>query len=78
MKEKMFIRVWLGLILLTIISAWLSTENFNNVQLLIIVLSLLKFTGVSFYFMNLQKAHIFWKSAILLFQLLFLLIIVIL
>lgn len=73
MKKNLFIKVLLLLIGLTGISAvvasGLLTTSFS--QSIILFLSVLKFIGVSFYFMELKKAHFFWKSSVLIFLVLF-------
>ena len=72
MKKQLTI-VWLLLIILTIISAIIATvlsENTYAIKL-IIGLAVLKFIGVTFYFMELNNGHTFWKIAILSFLFLF-------
>ncbi len=59
------------LILLTIISAIISNETQSYIVLGIIGLAILKFIGVSFYFMDLRQANVFWKGSILIFLALF-------
>jgi len=59
------------LILLTIISALISIVAESYVAISVLVLAVLKFIGVSFYFMDLKHAHNFWKGSILIFLLLF-------
>ncbi len=60
------------LILLTIISAFVSSMAEYYVTLSVLALAALKFIGVSFYFMDLKHANAFWKGSILIFLLLFL------
>lgn len=77
MKKHLLI-TWLLLIVLTIVSAiisWLFYQV-NFLEELIIILSVLKFIGVAFYFMDLKKAHAFWKTTILVFLLFFLITII--
>ncbi|MBL4724055.1 MAG: cytochrome C oxidase subunit IV family protein [Lutibacter sp.] len=73
MKKQLFIKVLLLLIGLTTMSALVANglliSSFS--QSIIIFLSILKFIGVSFYFMELKKAHIFWKSSVLIFLIMF-------
>ena len=73
MKKHLFIKVLLLLIGLTTMSALVANglliSSFS--QSIIIFLSILKFIGVSFYFMELKKAHIFWKSSVLIFLIMF-------
>lgn len=49
------------LILLTISIAIISNTNGLYAVILILLLSALKFIGISFFFMDLKKAHAFWK-----------------
>ncbi|PHS29867.1 MAG: hypothetical protein COA95_10820 [Methylophaga sp.] len=73
MKKHLFIKVLLLLIGLTIMSALVANGLLisSSSQSIIIFLSILKFIGVSFYFMELKKAHIFWKSSVLIFLIMF-------
>lgn len=59
------------LILLTIISAIISSLKDNYIVFGIMILAVLKFIGVSFYFMDLKHAHSFWKGSLLIFLILF-------
>lgn len=59
------------LILLTVISAVISNVPEIYVAIGIMGLAVLKFIGVSFYFMELKKANAFWKGSILIFLALF-------
>jgi hypothetical protein len=63
------------LIALTIASALLSKLDTTYVAILILLLAVIKFIGISFQFMELKKAHPFWKGAILGFLILFTVII---
>ena len=63
---------WIILIILTIVSALVSKLNSNYVVLIILLLSSLKFLGIAFQFMELKKAHAFWKIMIGAFVLIFL------
>jgi hypothetical protein len=78
MKKALFLKVWVALIGLTLISAFVSGSNMLYATILIVLLSIVKFIGVSFYFMELRKAHVFWKSSVLIFILLFSIITIIL
>ena len=73
MKKNIFLKVLIVLILLTAVSALVSGKLFNSTYTvaIIILLSILKFIGVSFYFMELKNAHVFWKTSILVFVSLF-------
>jgi len=76
MKKDLFLTVWLVLIILTITTALVSNSPLSTIQaaMLILGLSVIKFLGVSFYFMELRKAHIFWKASILFYVLIFFII----
>jgi len=76
MKKDLFLTVWLVLIILTITTALVSNSPLSTIQaaMLILGLSVIKFLGVYFYFMELRKAHIFWKASILFYVLIFFII----
>lgn len=76
MKKQLTI-IWVLLIVLTIISALISTTLSENNYLIefIIGLAVLKFIGVTFYFMELKEGHVFWKAAIISFLVVFSIII---
>lgn len=59
------------LIVLTLISAVLSTQTEAFVVIGVILISALKFIGVSFYFMELKHANSFWKGSVLVFLMFF-------
>ena len=61
--------ILIALIILTIITAYFSLKN---VIFIILLLAFIKFILVTFYFMELKKAHSFWKVSIVLFLSLFL------
>lgn len=65
MRFKKFY-VWFFLIMLTLISALVSSDKSNG-SFIILSLAAFKFIGVSFYFMEIKKAHSFWKYSIVLF-----------
>ena len=69
--------VWILLVILTVVVGVISSFPFNYAVVAILVLSGIKFIGVSFYFMELKKAHIFWKISVLIYLLLFLTIVLI-
>jgi hypothetical protein len=56
---------WGILIVLTIASALISKLNNSYVVLMILALSALKFFGIAFQFMELKKAHVFWKVSVI-------------
>jgi len=55
------------LVALTLITVLISTETAIYAAVGILSLAVFKFIGVSFYFMELSKAHSFWKGAIIAF-----------
>ena len=59
------------LILLTIIAAVTSELEIKHAAIALIGFAIIKFIGVTFFFMDLRKAHLFWKAAILIFLLIF-------
>jgi len=63
--------VWIILVLLTVVVGVISSFPLSYAVITILVLSVIKFIGVSFYFMELKKAHIFWKASVLIYVLLF-------
>ncbi len=73
MKKHLFLTVWLVLIILTITTALVSNSALTIKQAVILILglSVIKFLGVSFYFMELRKAHLFWKISVLFYVILF-------
>lgn len=62
---------WIILIVLTVTSALLSSLESKYVVLVILILSALKFFGIAFQFMEIKKAHVFWKTIIIGFIFLF-------
>jgi len=68
---KILIKTLIVLIFLTVLSAFISTLDANYVIAAIMILAVLKFIGVSFFFMDIRKAHVFWKIIIVLFLLFF-------
>lgn len=73
MKKPQLVLIWIALIVLTILVALVSTnlKELKYVTILILGISMLKFMSISFYFMELKKAHIFWKTSILIYLFLF-------
>jgi len=73
MKKQQLLLIWIALIVLTILVALVSNmlRGLQNVTIVILGISMLKFIGVSFYFMELKKAHVFWKASILTYLFLF-------
>ena len=62
---------WIILIVLTITSALVSKLESKYVVFIILILSALKFFGIAFQFMEIKKAHVFWKTIIIGFVFLF-------
>jgi hypothetical protein len=62
---------WIILIVFTITSALVSKLDGKYVVLIILILSALKFFGIAFQFMEIKKAHAFWKTIIIGFIFLF-------
>ncbi|PKP13558.1 MAG: hypothetical protein CVU08_04670 [Bacteroidetes bacterium HGW-Bacteroidetes-3] len=73
MKNPKYFKVLVSLLILTILSAFVVRLNIGlkAASAIILALFMLKFLGVAFYFMELKKAHVFWKSAVIIFVLLF-------
>ncbi|MEE9360986.1 MAG: cytochrome C oxidase subunit IV family protein [Cellulophaga sp.] len=69
---------WLFLLFLTLVSSAFSTSSWKYAVVVIMLLAVLKFIGVAFKFMELGKAHPFWKGCILVFLILFTTIILVL
>jgi hypothetical protein len=74
MKTKHFILIWVILVTITVLAA-ISAQTLEHSKIivhLILIFSAIKFLLVSFYFMEIKKAHVFWKTSLILFVLLFL------
>jgi len=76
--KKNLILVFILLLLLTITTACISGLNaFSGVVgILILIFATFKFLLVAFHFMELKKAHSFWKISLMLTLLLFVIVIV--
>lgn len=61
MTNKKLILTWVLLIVLTIIVAIISLYSLKNITEVIIIISSIKFLLIAFIFMELYKAHKFWK-----------------
>ena len=59
------------LVVLTLIASFVSTSVGVYAAIGILALAVFKFIGVSFYFMELRKGHLFWKGALLAFLVVF-------
>ncbi|MDP2087794.1 MAG: cytochrome C oxidase subunit IV family protein [Flavobacteriaceae bacterium] len=75
----MNLKILFALLGLTFITAVLASQKLliHYTIEIIIILSILKFYGVVFYFMELKEAHLFWKTSIFIFTFLFAIITVI-
>jgi hypothetical protein len=73
-KNHLYFKVLISLLALTILAALVVTLDIGlkAASSIILVLFMLKFLAVAFYFMELKKAHVFWKSAVLIFASIFL------
>lgn len=68
---KQNIITWVLLMILTVIAGLVSSANSVYIIPLILLLAVLKFIGVTFNFMELKKANIFWKVIVIGFLILF-------
>ena len=68
-KQNMI--TWVLLMILTVIAGLVSCANSVYVIPLILLLAVLKFMGVTFNFMELKKANLFWKLIVVGFLMLF-------
>jgi hypothetical protein len=66
---------WVVLLILSIVSGISSTDGGYYISVLILVMAAIKFVLVSFNFMELFKAHVFWKITIISYLLVFSIII---
>lgn len=67
MKKQLF-KVYITLLILTVLTAFLSNNNASKmVTLAILGISSVKFLVVAFQFMELKKANSFWKVSLSLF-----------
>ena len=62
---------WVILLLLTVASALISKMESSYIVLLILMFSVFKFFGIAFEFMELKKAHVFWKVMVVSFLFIF-------
>ncbi|RXP56151.1 hypothetical protein EC396_07710 [Lutibacter sp. HS1-25] len=74
MKTKGFIAIWVVLIIITLLAAFTAQTlvHSNFIIHVILTFSAIKFLLVSFYFMEIKKAHAFWKASLIIFVLIFL------
>jgi len=69
--NKQNVITWIILLVLTLISGWVSSTTLTYIIPLILVLAVLKFIGVAFNFMELKKAHVFWKIVLVSYLVIF-------
>ncbi len=69
--NKQNVITWIILLGLTLISGWVSSTTLTYIIPLILVLAVLKFIGVAFNFMELKKAHVFWKIVLVSYLVIF-------
>lgn len=62
---------WIILLAFTVIVGLVSMSSMNYAIILILILTILKFLGVAFEFMDLKAAHSFWKTILLIFLFVF-------
>lgn len=67
MEKKNLIFTWSLLIVLSVLVSTISFYTFANKIEVIVVLSAIKFLLIAFIFMELYKAHFFWKFIIVSF-----------
>ena len=74
--QKKDIYTLVTLIVLTITTALFATQfnSLKHVSIIILVLSIFKFVLVSFNFMELKKANPFWKTIIIIYLSIFLIV----
>lgn len=73
-------KVWVVLVVFILLSVIIASviKDVAITSTLILLISFAKFIGVAFYFMELRKAHIIWKSTLIGFASLFLVFIMVL
>ena len=62
---KQNIITWILLLVLTVVAGFVSSTLLTFIIPLILFLAVLKFIGVAFNFMEMKKAHVFWKILII-------------
>ena len=69
--KNTFVITWVFLMMLTLASTIIASSNIQYVALFILGIAFLKFIGVAFSFMELNRANSFWKVSLFLFLLVF-------
>ena len=62
---------WLLLMGLTVIAGLVSISSINYMIPIILLLAILKFIGVTFSFMEIKKANLFWRVLIICYLIIF-------
>lgn len=62
---------WVLLMALTVIAGLVSSASIAYMVPLVLLLAILKFIGVSFNFMEIKKANLFWKVLLLSYLIVF-------
>ena len=73
MTKKNLLSTWILLVFFTALIVFFSSffADKNYLKFIVIFISVLKFLAISFYFMEMKKAHTFWKASIIIFLVLF-------
>ncbi len=73
MTKKNLLSTWILLVFFTALIVFFSSFFADKIYLkfIVIFVSVLKFLAISFYFMEMKKAHTFWKASIIIFLVLF-------
>ena len=69
--DKTSTLTWIFLVVLTLITVLFSEMQGTHMVVLIMILAGLKFLGVAFQFMELKRAHLFWKLLIVAYLVVF-------
>ena len=69
--KKSFIYTLIALVVLTVSTAFVAKHTIKNTGIIILILSAFKFLLVAFEFMEVKKAHAFWKTILIIYITLF-------
>ena len=69
--NKQNIITWIILLILTVFAGLVSGTVLTYIVPLILLLAVLKFMGVAFKFMEMNKAHVFWKILLISYLVIF-------
>ncbi len=72
--NKTVLITWILLLILTVTSAIFANVEGKYIAYILLGFTVLKFIGVAFQFMELKKAHPFWKLTLVSFLLIFILV----